>query len=415
MRTGNKIALAAGALVLAGVVGWALRPQPVPVEIAHVTRGPFEQTVTDDGKTRVTDRYVVSAPLGGRLDRIALKAGDRVKEGQVVAVLTPTVPAFLDARTERELSERIGAAQAQRLRSVAEVQKAEAQRAKARLDSARTGKLAARGFVSPAAREDAELSLRNAQKALEAASYAEHAARHEVEQAKAALARYQAEGRGRVPRDAKWQVRAPVSGAVLKVDQESEGPVALGAPLVEIGDPRSLEAVVDVLSQEAVAIRPGMPARLDLGVGVPPLAARVRRVEPEAFTKISALGVEEQRVNVVLDFAEPLDRVQTIGDGFRVVAHIVTYRTPDALQIPVGALFRDGAGWAVYVVESGRALKRAVTSTRRNGLEAMVDTGLKAGDTVVVYPPDSLTRGARVRVLAGGPVHASPGARDASD
>lgn len=400
MRTGNKIALAAGALVLAGLVGWALRPQPVAVEVARVTRGPFEQTVTDDGKTRVTDRYVVSAPLGGRLDRIALKAGDPVKEGQVVAVLTPTVPGFLDARTERELSERVGAAQAQRLRAIAEVQKAEAQLAKAQLDSARVGKLAAQGFVAPAAREDAELALRNAQKAFEAATFGEHAAGHEVEQAKAALARYQAEGRGSVPRDAKWQVRAPVGGAVLKVDQESEGPVALGAPLVEIADPRSLEAVVDILSQEAVAIRPGMPARLDVGGGLPPLAARVRLVEPEAFTKISALGVEEQRVNVVLDFAEPLDRVRTIGDGFRVDAHIVTYRNPEALEVPVGALFRDGSGWAVFVVENGRAVKRAVASTRRNGLDAMVDTGLKAGETVVVYPPDSLTDGARVRVLS---------------
>ncbi|HVC10061.1 MAG TPA: efflux RND transporter periplasmic adaptor subunit [Burkholderiales bacterium] len=403
MRTGNKIALAAGSVVVAAVVAWALRPQPVTVEVAQASRGAFEQAVSEDGKTRVMERYVIAAPLGGRIDRIALKAGDPVREGQVVAVLTPSVPGFLDARTERELRERVGAAQAQRLRARAEVQKAEAQLAKARLDLARAAKLAAQGFVAPAAREDAELALRNAQKAFEAATYAEHAAGHEAEQAKAALERYEAEGQGRVPRDARWQVRAPVSGAVLKVDQESEGPVALGAPLVEIADPRSLEAVVDALSQEAVAIRAGMPARLDVGGGLPPLAARVRRVEPEAFTKISALGVEEQRVNVVLDFAEPLDRVQTIGDGFRVEAHIVTFRAPDALKVPVGALFRDGPGWAVFVVEDGRALKRAVTSTRRNGLDAMIDAGLKAGDTVVVYPTDSLADGARVRVLPGPP------------
>jgi len=401
VRTANKIALGAGGLALAALVVWALRPQPVTVEVAQVSRGAFEQTVSEDGRTRVMERYVISAPLGGRLDRIALKAGDPVKEGQVVAVLTPSVPGFLDARTERELRERIGAADAQRLRAAAEVQKAEAQLAKARLDLARSAKLAEQGFVAPAAREDAELALRNAQKAFEAATYAEQAAGHEAEQAKAALERYEAEGRGRVPRDARWQVRAPVSGAVLKVDQESEGQVALGAPLVEIADPRSLEAVVDVLSQEAVAVRPGMPARLDVGGGLPPLAARVRRVEPEAFTKISALGVEEQRVNVVLDFAEPLDRVETIGDGFRVEAHIVTYRAPDALEVPVGALFRDGPGWAVFVVEGGRALKRRVTSTRRNGLEAMIDAGLRPGETVVVYPPDSLADRARVRVLPG--------------
>src|SRR5581483_10909000 len=163
----------------------------------------------------------------------------------------------------------------------------------------------------------------------------------------------------------------------------SEGAVALGAPLLEIADARGLEAVVDVLSQESVAIRPGMPATIDLGQGVAPLAGAVRLVEPAAFTKISALGVEEQRVNVVLDFAEPLDRVQTIGDGFRVEARIVTHRVDDAVKAPVGALFRDGDGWAVFAVEGDRAVKRPVKSPRRNGLEAQVESGLGAGDRLV--------------------------------
>ena len=191
---------------------------------------------------------------------------------------------------------------------------------------------------------------------------------------------------------------SPVGGVVLKVKQKSEGAVALGAPLVEVADPRSLEAVVDVLSQEAVGIRPGMPARLDLGQGVAALAARVRLVEPAAFTKVSALGVEEQRVNVVLDFAEPLDRVQTIGDGFRVEAHIVVFRAENVVKVPVGALFREGPGWALFVVAGERAQKRTVKTARRNGAEAMIDEGLKPGERVVVYPSDALSDNSRVEV-----------------
>jgi HlyD family secretion protein len=191
-----------------------------------------------------------------------------------------------------------------------------------------------------------------------------------------------------------------VQGSVLKVVQESEGAVVLGAPLIEIADPRSLEVVVDVLTQESVRIRAGMAARIDLGGGVPPLAGRVRHIEPAAFTKISALGVEEQRVNVVLDFAEPLDRVQTIGDGFRVEARIVVFRAEDGLKVPVGALFRDGERWAVFAVEAGRATKRTVTFSRRNSVEALVEEGLKQGERVIVYPSDALKAGARIAVGA---------------
>jgi HlyD family secretion protein len=396
VKTANKIALGAGVAVLAGLAAWALRPQAVVVEAAQVTKGPFEQTVSDDGKTRVRDRYVISAPLTGRVERIRLKAGDPVREGQIVAILVPTAPAFLDARTERELNERIGAAEAQQRRAAAETQRAEAQLAQVQADRERSLKLSKEGFVSATAREQAELSVRIAEKALEAAKFAEHAAGHDVDQARAALSRYRAEGSGRVSRGARWEVRSPVAGSVLKVVQESEGAVLVGAPLVEVADSRTLEAVVDVLSQESVAIRPGMPARLELGAGVPPLAARVRLVEPAAFTKVSALGIEEQRVNVVLDFTEALDRVQTIGDGFRVEAHIVTYRTEEGVKVPAGSLFRDGAGWAVFVVDEGHAVKRSVQSTRRNGVEALVEDGLKPGERVVVYPSDALRDGSRV-------------------
>jgi HlyD family secretion protein len=398
MRTRNKIALGIAAAAIAALAVWALQPQPVRVETARVVKGPFEQTVSDDGKTRVRDRYVVSAPLGGRLERIELKAGDPVREGQVVAVLTPSAPAFLDARTERELEARVGAAEAQRLRAAAEAQKASAQVAQARADLERAGALAKGGFVSDNALEQARLALVTAQKGQEAAAFAARAAAHDVDQARAALTRYRAEAQARVPSATRWEITSPVTGSVLKVVQESEAVVATGAPLLEIADPRSLEAVVDVLSQEGVAVRPGMPARIELGSGVPPLAARVRLVEPAAFTKVSALGVEEQRVNVVLDFTEPLDRVQTIGDGFYVEAHIVTFHTDNAIVVPTGALFRHGKDWAAFVVEGGRARLRTVRLARRNGAEAMVEAGLKSGETVVVYPSDSLQDGARVKL-----------------
>jgi HlyD family secretion protein len=394
MRTRNKIALAVIAVLVAALVAWALRPQPVAVEVAEVTRGVFEQTVVDDGKTRVRDRYVISAPLAGRVERITLDAGDTVRHGQAVALLTPTAPAFLDARTERELRERIGAAEAQAARARAETQKVLAQRDQARADVARQAKLAESGFISATAREQAELALRTAERSVDAARYAEEAARHDLAQARAAFTRYQSGSPG-----PKWEVTSPVTGSVLKVVQKSEGPVALGAPLLEVADARSLESVVDVLSQEAVAIRPGMTARLEVGVGVPPIKALVRLVEPAAFTKISALGVEEQRVNVVLDFDGPLDQVWTIGDGFRVEAHIITHRVADAVKVPVGALFREGEGWAVFVADGNRAAKRSVKVPRRNGAEALVEEGLKPGERVVVYPSDALRDGSRLEVV----------------
>lgn len=391
MNKRTKIALG---IVLAGVaaaVGWALQPRAVLVETAAVASGAFEQTVSDDGKTRVRERYVVAAPLAGHLDRIRFEAGDWVRQGDVVARLNPTAPAFLDARTSRELQARVGVAGAQLARATAEAAKTQAQRDQAKADLERQVRLSKEGFVSPTALEQAELALRTAERALDAAQFGRDAAGHDLEQAKAALVRYQGGGGG-----SKWEVTSPVSGAVLKVVQKSEGPVALGAPLLVLGDARSLEIVVDVLSQEAVTIRTAMPARVELGRSIAPLAAQVRLVEPEAFTKVSALGVEEQRVNVILDFAEPLDRVQTIGDAFRVDAHIVVYRAEVAVKAPVGALFRDGDDWAVFVAEGDRAVKRRVSAPRRNALEAMIEQGLKPGERVIVYPSDSLREGSKL-------------------
>jgi len=396
MNTRNKVALGVALAAVAALVAWSLQPRPVAVEVARVAQGPFEQAIVDDGKTRVRERYVISAPLAGRVERISLEAGDTVRAGEVVAQLTPTAPAFLDERTVRELQARIGAAEAQLARARAEKQKVLAQRDQARADLARQEKLATEGFVSATAHEQAELALRTVDRAVDSAAYAEDAARHELEQAKAAMTRF----RSNDP-TARWEVTSPVNGSVLKVMQKSEAPVALGSPLLEVADARSLEAVVDVLSQDAVSIRPGMRAVVELGQGVASVPALVRLVEPAAFTKISALGVEEQRVNVILDFAGPLDNVWTLGDAFRVEAHIVTHREENAVKVPVGALFREGEGWAVFVVEGGRAAKRAVQVPMRNGVEALVQEGVKPGERVVVYPSDALRDGAKVELVGG--------------
>lgn len=394
MKRRNAIALVIGAAALALLGAWALRPRPAIVEEASVVRGAFEQAVSDEGRTRIRDRYVISAPLAGRLERVRLKAGDRVEPGDVVAELAPAAPAFLDERTIRELEERAGAAEAQQQRARAELARLTGARDQARADSERQEKLAREGFVSSTVREQAALALDTAQSALEAGRFALEAAGHDLAQARAALTRYRSGARG-----AEWKIASPVRGEVLRVAQESESVVAPGTPLVEVGDPRRLEGVVEALSQESVLIRPGMPARIELGSGVAPLAARVRLVEPAAFTKVSALGIEEQRVNVVLDFVEPLERVPTVGDGYRIEAQIVTTRIEDAVKVPVGALFRDGEGWAVFAIEGGRAVKRAVKVPRRNALEAQVESGLAPGERVVVYPPDGLREGDRVEVL----------------
>ncbi|HET7729545.1 MAG TPA: efflux RND transporter periplasmic adaptor subunit [Usitatibacter sp.] len=395
MKRSNAIALVVGGAAVLAAVAWALRPEPVAVEVVEVRRASFEKSVSDDGRTRVRDRYVVSAPLGGRVARITLRAGDAVAAGQEVARLSPAAPALLDARTESEMRERVGAAQAQQQRAQAEVRRLEAQRDQARADLARQAKLAGEGFVAPTAREQAELALRVTERGLESARFGEDAAGHDVAQARAALARY----RGGAPASA-WSVTSPVAGAVLKVAQESEAVVAMGTPFVEVGDPRALEIVVDVLSQEAIALRPGMPARIEVGGNVAALSARIRRVEPAAFTKVSALGVEEQRVNVVLDFDDPPDALPTLGDGFRVDAHILTLRVENALVAPVGALFRDGDGWALFVVAEGRAAKRAVKVGARNPTQAWIEQGLAAGERIVVYPSDALSDGSRVREVA---------------
>jgi HlyD family secretion protein len=396
----KRILLALLVAALLGGLTMAFRPQPALVEVAEVTRGHFEQVIEDDGKTRVRERYVVSAPLAGKLQRITLKAGDAVTAGMVLAVIDPSSPALLDARTERELTERVGAAEATRMRAAATVERARAALDKSRSDLERSRKLAVQGFVSAAQLEQAELEARISLRELEAARYADHAAAHDISVARAALLQVRDGATGK-PSARHWEVRTPVAGQVLKVVQESEATVAMGAPLLEIGQPAELEVVVDVLSTDAVQIKPSAPVRF-LRWGMPePLAGRVRRVEPAAFTKVSALGVEEQRVNVVIDLTSPAEKWQSLGDAYKVDASIIVASLDNVVKVPVSALFRDGEKWATFTVANGKAAKRTLQLGRRSGMEAVVENGLQPGEKVIVHPGDSVRDGLRIKLAPG--------------
>ncbi len=385
-----------GLLAILALVVVSFLPQPVPVDVAPVTQGRFEQTVDEDGKTRVRERYVVSAPLAGRVLRIALREGDAVERGGLLAVMVPAAPALLDVRTERELKERLGAAEADRLRTQAVVERAKAALKQARIDFNRSRELARERLVPQAQLERSELDVTLRRKELEAAEFENDVAGHQVELARAALLQAR---KGIDPGAApdRLEIRSPVAGRVLRVLQESEAVVALGTPLLEIADPSELEVVVDVLTTDAVQISPGMPVRIErYGTGQP-LDGRVRLIEPSAFTKISALGVEEQRVNVVIDLVSPSEQWSTLGDGYRVEARVIVHEEEDAVAVPVGALFREGERWTVFVVDGGKARKRAVEVGRRNGIEATVAKGLEVGELVVVYPSDSVKDGVSVK------------------
>ena len=388
-----------------GLAIWALMPRPVPVETATVTKGPFVATVDEDGKTRVRERYVVAAPLAGRLTRVRLKAGDSVKADEAIATILPSPAPFLDPRSRVEAEQRLGAAEAARERTKAMVERAQAQAVQAKTDLDRTRNLTERGVSTAQALERAETALRVAERDLRAAEFQDHAAEHEVEQAKALLAQYV--NGGVTPPD-RWNVTAPVSGLVLKVTQESETAVQPGTPILDIGDPRDLEIVVDVLSTDAVEIHPGAAVAIDHWGGPGILAGRVRRVEPAAFTKISTLGVEEQRVNVLIDIISSPQDWAGLGDAYQVDTRITVFARDNAIIIPSGALFRTGEHWAVYVVAEGRAERRVVTLLRRSGRLAAVSAGVQPGDDVIVYPSDQIAPGVHVETRSQRSDGASP-------
>ncbi len=394
-RAGWLLALLAGGALL----GWLLAPRALEVEVVTVRSGVFERSVEEDGKTRLRDRYVVSAPVSGRLGRIQLREGDMVKRGQPVAQLWPAEPALLDARRLQEQREQVAAMEAGVQRAGASVARAEAALAQADADRQRAESLAARGFVSNSQADAARTTATLRRRELEVTQQELHGARHQLEQARIALRRNLAGQPAEPLARQALPVQAPVAGRVLRVRQESEAVVAAGTPLLELGDPGRMEVLVDLLTEDAAQVTPGAPARLTNWGGDAVLDARVRLVEPSAFTKVSALGVEEQRVHVLLDIVSPPEQWRALGDQFRVDVQIPLQTEPQALLVPVSAVFPVGSRAALFIVDGGRARQVDVELVARNARDAWIRSSLRPGTPVVAYPPASLKNGQRLRAL----------------
>jgi HlyD family secretion protein len=366
--------IAAAAVALAAVAV-ALIPRAAEADFAVIDRGTVRVDLVDEGRTRMHDVYVVSAPVSGRVERVEVEPGDAVAAGVVVARMTPAGTGFLDLRNDQQARAAIAAAEA-RLRA------AGTERDLAQREHERTKSLAEQKLVAAAA-------VDTSQARVDAARAAQDAARAELAQARSALLPASRAGGGVVP------VRSPVGGKVLRVPQKSEAVLAVGTPLIEIGDPSLIEVIAEFLSQDAVRMQSGQPAQIE-NWGGPPLAARVERIEPVARTKISALGVEEQRTNVILHFSDAAAAAR-LGHDFRVDARVTVAEFPDAVRAPLGALFRRGDQWATYKLVDGRARLTDVTIGEADGTWRVVTQGLSAGDTVILFPGATIADGARVR------------------
>jgi HlyD family secretion protein len=395
MKRRHWIIAAAATVAVAAVVWWALQAAPRTLEVAQVTRGPLVQRFEEEGRTELPRRWVLSAPIAGTLRRIDLLQGDAVKAGQVVGAIEPPQGGLLDpANRDRLLAEEqaaLAAMQAAGQRLTA----AQADAGLAMRDARRMRTLGASGVVSVAALEAAEARLARAQ-AGAASAQAEQRAADQQRAALAALLRGQGRSGGQ-----QIELRAPIDGVLLHRYQESAMPVQAGQPLLEFGDLGQLQVMVQALSQQAIALRPGSSARILRWGGEGALPARVTRIEPGGFTKVSALGVEEQRTRVWLEIAAPRAQWAQLGDGYRVEVEFEVARRPDVLQVPSSALFRDGRRWAVYRVEGGRARLTTVTPGMQGDGSTEILAGLRQGAWVIAYPDDRLADGLRVRPLAG--------------
>ncbi len=371
-------------------IGLGFVPKPVVVTLGKVEQRPLEVTVDEPGKTRIRNKYVISAPVTGNLARIALKAGDLVEVGALLAEMSPAAPQLLDSRTRGEAEARVAVAQASLARTKSSIERANSALTFARDQAARMRKLAAQSGASQQALEQSEYQEKAAGDEFASAQLGEKVAANELEAAKAALASMSGKG------GTKLQLVAPVRGEVLRVYQESEGVVQLGAPLIEIGDPHALELVVDVLSTDAVRIEPGAPTRIERWGGDQPLKARVRTKQPSAFTTRSALGVEEQRVPVVIDIVDDPKQWASLGDNYRVEAYIQVASLPNAVVAPASALFRDRGAWRAFVSRNGVAKDVQVDTGARTPDWVEVRGGLAAGDQVVLFPSDQVVDGVKL-------------------
>jgi HlyD family secretion protein len=388
----RRVLIALALLAVIGLIVVAWIPNPVEVEVAEVSRGALIVTVNEDGRTRVKDRYIVSAPVTGNLARLDLEAGDSIEQEQVLARLVPLPPPLLDSRTRAEAKARVDAAMAARRQAQAAVNRARFQRDFAKQESQRAQAVVQQGGLARSDADRAISTYRSSEEDLRSAEFGGRVAEHQLKLAQTTLMQLSGQGE----EGEQLEIISPVAGQVLKVFQESEGVVQSGTPILELGDPAALEVVVDVLSQDATRIPAGAPALIERWGGKNPLRGHVRIVEPSAFTKLSALGVEEQRVNVIIDMDDDHELWQSLGDGYRVEARISVWEGKDVLRVPASAVFRFEDSWATFVVEDGSAVIRPVELGETNGLETEVISGLDEGEMVIAYPSDSVRDGVSV-------------------
>ena len=402
-KTARRAGLALLILVFAGLIFVISRPKSVAVDLVAIEQGPMEVTLDEEGETRVRDRFVVSAPVAGRILRIELEPGDPVIAGEtVLATFQPVEPGLLDARTEAEARARARAAKASLGRAEADRKRVEAELAFAQRDLERQERLSEDQVVAADRLDKARLEAERSTDALSAAKFAVRAARFELEMAEASLLH----ASGGAPGGKPMSLTSPVDGVVLSRIRESEAVVPSGEPLLEVADPDRMEIVSDFLSTDAVKIRPGQPVLIEQWGGDHPLNGEVRRVEPSGFTKISALGVEEQRVNVIIDLVDPREVWQNLGDGFRIEARVVIWQDQEVIQVHTSALFRRQLGatgpqagngdWAVFRWQDGVARVTPVELGRRNRLRAEVISGLEVGDQVIAHPSEHVSDGVKV-------------------
>lgn len=386
-RTVKRILMALAAAAGLILVALAFRPKPVEVEAARVVTGPLQVTVDEDGETRAHDRFTLAAPVAGHLSRIEVHEGDSVGPETILARISP-LP--LDAREVAEMTARVQSAEALKREADEQVMRSETEYEQARRDLARAKELGKQVIISKQALEQAESQEITAGKQVQAARFRSQSASAEVKRAEAGLISLEAQ---KNQQGKTVALRPPARCRVLRILEKSERVVPFGTPIIVLSNPTKIEIVIDVLSADAVKVRPGAPVIIENWGGPAPLHARVRTVEPYGFTKVSALGIEEQRANVIADF---LDSPDGLGDGYRIEARIVTWESPNVLKAPASALFRVGREWNVFAIESGRARVLPVGIGHRNASEAEILKGLSEGQQVILHPANDLKEGARV-------------------
>lgn len=381
-------------LAVSSIVVFAFMPKPVSVDTAIIERGPLVVSITDDGRTRIRERYVVSAPLSGRLVRIRLKPGDEVIANETkLTHIEPSDPSLLDPRALLEAEARVKTAEARLNRTQPHLESTKVILDNAEKEMGRVLRMSKTDAVTLQELEDSRVAYQKAKNNFKAARFEVEIAGYELEVSKAALTRGTSESKAN---GWSFPVTSPISGRVLRVFQESATILKAGERILEVGDPKDLEVVVDVLSKDAVRIHSGSRVNLEQWGGNKKLPARVRLIEPSAFTKISALGIEEQRVNVIIDFTDPIESLPPLQDGYRVEAAIVEWESNDVVKVPAGAIFRKSSEWAVFAVRDGLAKLKKIELGYRNDDEAEVLKGIKEGDQVILYPSDQIEDGSKI-------------------